>query len=167
MEYIDTGPLLSDGNAILGAEIAWVHGPLSLQSEIKSSWLELIGGDRVKAWGAYAQVGYFLTGEHRVYKKKSAVFTRVKPANSFDPAQGKWGAFEVAARYSYINLNDKGATLNGGEQQDLTLGLTWHVFSNVKMMANYVHADVKDSGSVIGNATGNLDIFQMRAQIEF
>ena len=115
--------------------------------------------------GRLCRASYFLTGEHRAYKKSRGVFSRVTPNNSFNPSKGKWGAFEVAARYSYLDLND--GAVNGGEQQDVTVGLNWHLYSNVKLMANYVHADVKDAGSTNANAPGNLDIFQMRSQIEF
>jgi len=167
-KYLDTGDVESHGNAVVGGEIAWVQGPLSIQSEIKSSWLKTSSsGSRANAWGGYGEIGYFLTGEHRAYKKKSAIFTRVNPTNPFDPAQGKWGAWEVAARYSYLDLNDGNHGLKGGRQQDITLGINWHLYSNVKLMTNYVHAIVMDTGTKNGSERGHANIFQMRAQIEF
>jgi phosphate-selective porin OprO/OprP len=167
-KYLDTGDVESHGNAVVGGEIAWVQGPLSIQSEIKNSWLKTsANGGRANAWGGYGKIGYFLTGEHRAYKKKSAIFTRVNPTNPFDPAQGKWGAWEVAARYSYLDLNDGSHGLKGGRQQDITLGINWHLYSNVKLMTNYVHAIVMDTGAKNGSERGHANIFQMRAQIEF
>ena len=91
----------------------------------------------------------------------------MNPTNPFDPAQGKWGAWEVAARYSYLDLNDGSHGLKGGRQQDITLGINWHLYSNVKLMTNYVHAIVMDTGAKNGSERGHANIFQMRAQIEF
>ena len=45
-----------------------------------------------------AAVSYVLTGENASYRS-------VSPAQSFDLTKGTWGAFEVAARYSELNVD--------------------------------------------------------------
>jgi phosphate-selective porin OprO and OprP len=62
---------------------------------------------------------------------------------------GGWGAWELAARFSQINLNDGtvgfaqpvGARPNiqGGRQADFTLGLNWYPDVGIRFMFNWVH----------------------------
>jgi phosphate-selective porin OprO/OprP len=116
-------------------------------------------------------VSYFLTGEHRGYKKSGGRFTWAEVKKSLDPANGGWGAWQLAARYSGIDLRDSG--LNGGVEKNVTVGINWHPFSNTRLMLNYVWADVDDSGDEdrssfgITNASGHAHIIQARAQLEF
>ena len=156
--YVDTGDILVDDEDLLGLEFAWIHGPLSLQSEyVLDSVDTQQGGDaNISAW--YAFVSYFLTGESRFYDLGSATFDRPKVKKSF--REGGPGAWEVAARFSSIDLEDNVA--HGGKQDDITLGLNWYFNPNTKLMFNYIRALIDHD-----NYDGNLDIFQMRAQVDF
>ena len=87
------------------------------------------------------------------------------PDRPFNPATGDWGAWQIAARYSWIDLQDNGT--NGGEEQNFTAALNWYLFSNLRLQFNYVYADVDDTGDVLSNASGDIHAFQTRAQIEF
>ena len=107
-------------------------------------------------WGAYVQASYFLTGEHRPYKTSNGTFDKVKPLKNYGKEGGP-GAWELAARYSYLNLNDAG--VDGGRLRDLTLGLNWYLNPNLRIMWNYIFADPSDGGDV--------DVFQMRFQLAF
>lgn len=49
-------------------------------------------------------------------------FGRVKPKSVV--GKGGHGAWELAARYSSIDLTDSG--IDGGEESDLTLGVNWY-----------------------------------------
>jgi phosphate-selective porin OprO/OprP len=166
--FVDTGVLNASGTNLFDAELAWVHGPFALQSEYTHS---LVNGDdgqkNVGFWGAYGQVSYFLTGEHKVYEPEYGRFGRVKPKANFDPARGEWGAFEIAARYSYLDLDDR--SVEGGRLWDVTAGVNWYLFPNARVMLNYVHADV--SGRQVAapafNVGGTGDIVQTRLQIDF
>ncbi|MCY2964262.1 MAG: porin, partial [Planctomycetota bacterium] len=89
----------------------------------------------------YTQVGYFLTGEHRPYLKKAGAIDRVKPFRNvkfFDNDGTGWGAWEIAARYSYIDLNSR--DIDGGRLNDLTLGLNWYLNPNAKVQFNWIRA---------------------------
>ena len=164
-KYLDTGSFRTDGATVIAAELATVHGPFSVQAEWKNGWIDNRDGQNWEASSAYVEASYFLTGESRSYKTSSGVFGRVTPTKSFNPAAGDWGAWQIAARYSWIDLQDSG--MNGGEEQNITAGLNWHLFSNVRWQFNYVYADVKDTGDELSSASGKIHAFQTRAQIEF
>ena len=48
------------------------------------------------------------------------------------------GAFELATRYSYLDLDSAGIT--GGRLHDWTVGLNWYASLNMRMMFNYIVA---------------------------
>jgi phosphate-selective porin OprO/OprP len=164
-KYLDTGDFTTDGATLIAAELAAVAGPFSVQAEWKSGWIDRRDGENWEASSAYVEASYFLTGESRNYKTASGIFGRVTPFRPFNPATGDWGAWQIAARYSWIDLQDSGT--NGGEERNVTAALSWHLFSNVRLQFNYVYADVDDTGDKLSNASGDIHAFQTRAQIEF
>ena len=105
-DFVTTGSLLSDRSELLGLESAWVNGPFSLQGEY--IYADVDGKDAGSGPnfdGFYVQGSYFLTGEHRNYKTSTGAFDRIRPKENFT-SKGGSGAWEVAARYSQIDLND-------------------------------------------------------------
>jgi len=79
-------------------------------------------------WGYYVQASYLLFGGKQRYDIRQSEFTQ--------PTRGrKWGDIEVMARYDYLNLNSQ--DIYGGSGQNITLGATFHVNNNVRMMLNY------------------------------
>ncbi len=155
---VDTGNFEAEFGDIVGAELAWVDGPFSIQGEYVKAFIEsrspFIGNP--KFWGAYLQASYFLTGEHRPYKTSSGTFGGVKPLRNYGE-DGGIGAWELAARISYLDLNDAG--IEGGRLQDTTLGLNWYLNPNLRTSWNYVYANP--------SLGGDLSIFQWRFQIAF
>jgi phosphate-selective porin OprO/OprP len=87
--------------------------------------------------GFYVQASYFLTDEHHNYKPSAGAFSRVKPKENFSFGGGP-GAWEVAVRYSELDLDDR---LDGGEVDDITAGLNWYLNPNTRLMWNYIHVD--------------------------
>ncbi len=98
--------------------------------------------------GAYAEMMFFLTGENLSYGKtglhgSGASTGRVTPKNNYfvstkaSDAPAGWGAWQLAVRYSYLDLNDSGVV--GGRLHDVTGGLNWFLNPNVKLQANYSH----------------------------
>lgn len=154
--FIDTGNIAADSADLLGAEASAVWGPLSFQAEYVGTTVNDAvfpatpgGTPRGDATfhGFYAYTSFFLTGENRVYDRKTARYTRVKPNENFwlvrtgrqdcpgDTYMGT-GAWEVAARYSRVDLNDSG--INGGDLEDVTLGLNWYLNPNLRVQWNYL-----------------------------
>ncbi len=155
---VDTGVFPAEYGDIFGTEAAYVDGPFSLQGEYVHAFYNSKSrffGDP-DFWAASLQASYFLTGEHRPYKKSSGTFDRVRPLENYSKDGGK-GAWELAARFSYLSLNDH--RIHGGRLRDLTLGVNWYWNPNLRMMWNYVFADPSDGGRI--------DIFQWRIQMAF
>jgi phosphate-selective porin OprO/OprP len=48
----------------------------------------------------------------------------------------------VAARLSYLDLND--GPIRGGEELNFTAGLNWYLRPNLRVMVNYIRANLKD-----------------------
>jgi len=164
--WVDTGINPAEDSDLLNLELAGVWGPLSAQAEFTGALQQGTGGIRdSNLWGCYAYVSYFLTGERRLYELGNGRFGRVKPKANFNPTQGGWGAWEIAFRYSYLDLNDN--DLTGGRLWDLTTGVNWYLYPNLRLMFNYIHGDVENRVDPLGSVDGAGNIFQMRAQIDF
>lgn len=120
--------------------------------------------------GGYSQIGYFLTGEHRPYDRKSGQIDRVIPFQNFYWCGGT-GAWELAARCSYLDLTS-GPVL-GGDMQNLTVGLNWYVNPHCKCVFNYIHAWATAretrNGVILSNdfINSETDAFAMRCQLDF
>ena len=135
-----------DGARRLAYEAAWVSGPLSLQTESIFSWIHRSDSATVFFWGSYLQVSYLLTGERRIYGKKSGAFGRIVPHSPFSPSEGGWGALELAARFSYLDLDDQ--EIRGGREGNVTLGLNWYLLSNARISVNAIYGRVSHQGDV-------------------
>lgn len=160
--FLDTGDMWADDVQSLGLEAAGVYGPLSLQAEYIRSDVDspLVGDRSFDGW--YAYVSYFLTGEHRAYKPEEGVFTSVKPNRNFGFGEkGGPGAWELALRYSTLDLND-GNFLRGGEEENITAAVNWYLNANTKVKFEYVRADIDHD-----LYSGDLDVFHTRFQFAF
>jgi len=156
----DTGDITDvDDVFLLGLELAAVWGSLSVQGEYNMSRVDGPSGvdPDFSAW--YVMASWIVTGEQRKYKTNAGVFGNPKPASNFDPEKGTWGALELVARYSTLDLTDD--TITGGGIDSLSGGLNWYLNPNARLMFNYVHADYDEGIS------GDSDAFQMRFQFYF
>ena len=159
---IDPTTLISTG-AIAGVSAAQVYSAEAAATAIP-------GLPDLKFQGGYAQAGYILTGETRKYNPGSASYGGVIPAHPFSLDGGGWGAWEIAGRFSTIDLNDQLATANGvagGRQNVYTLALNWYVNRNVRFMFDYLHGDVRKqvSPTNFGDTGSKFDAFAMRTQV--
>lgn len=161
---VDTGDITSvDAVNLLGLEAAGVYGPFSLQGEYMTAIVDRTGGlARQNFDSYYAEASYFLTGESRNYVPAQARFDRVKPKWAFNPSENSWGAWQVSARYSALDLND--TVVKGGKVKDITLGLRWIPQPNLSFMANYIFVD-SDAFATVAN--DDPQIFMLRAQFDF
>jgi phosphate-selective porin OprO/OprP len=182
---IDTGSIVAQQQWLTGLEALWVFGPLSVQAEYGLNWIEdaigfapsgstlnpaLIAPTNYVFHGGYVQVAYTLTGESRSYDKRlgrldTYYFGRQGPFTNAWFVRGEdghlhWGlgAWEIAGRYSYTNLNDGSglSRIEGGTMDGWTVGLNWYLSDNVKFMFDYVynHRYALPSGAIPGSVQG-------------
>lgn len=165
--FVDTGLIASDQHSLHEVEFACGLGSLYFQAEYTFASIDQLGGPQLWFHGWYAQAGYFLTGEHRPYNRTAGVFDRVTPFTEFFRVRGHdgvcqgWGAWELAARLSYLDLTS--ANIGGGELTDLTVGLNWYLTPFMKLQANYIHAFLDPAAVPRSGA----DIFGMRFHYDF
>ena len=143
------------GMNLMGAEMAFVMGSFSVQGEYVMNSVEAM--EDYSFSGYYGQVSYFLTGEKRKYKNSLAGFDRVKPNKNMKEGEGL-GAFELAARYSSMDLSEAHA----GTLNDITVGLNWYLNPCTRLMFNYVMGTLDNHGVETTENT-----FQCRMQIDF
>jgi len=154
---ISTGAIEDVKNVtLMGTELAFVMGSLSIQGEYITSSVWSNKHDDYNFSSFYSQISYFLTGENRKYKNSVAGFDRVKPKRNM--GENGFGAWELALRYSSMDLSDVGA----GTLNNITIGMNWYLNPCSRIMFNYVLGTAKIGGETITENT-----YQTRIQINF
>jgi phosphate-selective porin OprO/OprP len=153
-----------------GAETALVYGPFSAQGEYLRTDVHGRGYSGEAMYGFYGYLSYFLTGESRVYHVKNGAWNRMKPFQDFQLTGPGWGAWEIAAGYDYMNMND--GVIKGGKASLIRFGLNWYPHSHIRVMTNYVHVlDINTAGVADRRSAGfnnaNLDMWLTRFQVDF
>ncbi len=177
--FVDTGRLSADAFNLFGLELAGQYGPSHFQAEYMATTVNQLGGSDVFYDGAYVQGGYFLTGENRTYNRTTGTFDKITPFTEFFGLGRKnhfcgWGAWEVTARWSYVNLNSSQAipfapvavippVPNAGRMSDTTLGLNWIWNAYAKVQFNWIHCNLDNA--VRGNSDCN--IYASRFEVTF
>lgn len=157
--FVDTGELADvESYTFAGVEFAAQYDSLSLQTEYQQVSVQRGTPENLDFETWYAQLAYTLTGEARPYRVDRGVFEGIKPAKNAGAAG--WGAFEIAARISELDLTDGPVT--GGRERNATAAVSWYLNPFLRVSANYVKVlDVKG-----GNFDGEQpSVWQMRLQI--
>lgn len=138
-----------------GPEMAAILGPVTLQAQYDWSEIERgLGLPSVSTEGGYAEASWFVTGEARKYSVKTGTFGRTKATN----------AVQLAARVSYLDLDDAALTdLRRGTETNTTLGVNYYFNPNVRLMLNWVRADVDYAAA----ADETYNIVQSRLQLDW
>ena len=138
-------------------ENAVQKGRLSFQGEFVPAIVESDTQGNLFFYAFYVMGSYFLTGESRPYIAGEGRFGRPHPKRELRDGTGGKGAFEVAFRFSRIDLNDKFVT--GGELNDLTAAFNWYPTYQTRVDFNVIRANLQTADAVW--------IFQGRLQISF
>lgn len=157
--FVDTGNIPASAYDLIDLELAASVSSLLFEAEWLGTTVNQQAGPGLAFHGGYAQLAWVLTGESRKYNRKVGVFGRVIPDRPW--GTGGCGAWELAARCSYIDLNDR--NVQGGRQHDWTIGLNWYLNGFTRFQFNYIHV-LLDSPV---NGDSSADITAVRAQMDF
>jgi phosphate-selective porin OprO/OprP len=167
-----TANVVGDGTQWrLGPQAYWYWGPFGLLGEYGISSQELQRQDGTTtftraehhAWSVTAS--WLLTGEDASYRA-------LTPQKSFDPRAGAWGAWQVVARCSQLDVDDDvfpnfaDPAVSAARATAWGVGLNWYLNRNVRAYFDFNHTDFK------GGATGAVtaqdeDVFLTRIQLAF
>ena len=147
---ISTGAINARHASSAGLEAAAQYGPFFLQSEYEKFRIErrdgAVGLSDPDFSGYYVEGAYGLTGDKRRFNAASWAFDGPAVSHPFSLADGTWGAWELAGRYSDMDLNYRAGALGtapaadavrGGVQRIWAGGLNWYPNGVVRFMLDY------------------------------
>jgi phosphate-selective porin OprO and OprP len=148
----------------------YYYGPFGLFGEyvISEQQVRLDAGGpsftqaRNTAWQVAAS--YVLTGEENAWRG-------IVPQKPFNPGNGGWGAWEIAARYGELHVDDAlfplyaSPAASARSARSWGIGLNWYLNQNVKINFNYEQTDF--NGGTSDFLQKGEKVFFTRAQISF
>jgi phosphate-selective porin OprO and OprP len=197
--FVDTGPVAADGDDIVGLEFGAILKSFHVAAEAQQLWVRgyrpgrSFGANEGAAGGlfyagdpsfrsAYAEIGYYFTGESRGYR--GGRWDRPKVLHPLN--DGGWGALQLNARLDWLDLGDRvgsGATLaapdqvNGGRQLGYELSLIWNPTDYLRFQAQYARAGIEGgpraatvdpaSARPVNLRDFDVDAFALRGQVDF
>ena len=117
-------------NKAFGGWAEYVHTSTPVR---RGAVAEDIGSDAWQVAGSWV-----MTGENATDAANG-----VRPRNNFDFGNGHWGAFQVAARYHELTVDDQAFTLAlaspgaSGKASAWTVGLNWYLTGNIRYVFNF------------------------------
>ncbi len=141
------------GRNRLTPQLYWAAGPFSTLAEYVRSAQKVKLDTKeatvdADAWAA--SVGFVLTGE-------KASFKGVQPASPFDPAAGKWGAFELVGRYDRLEIDHDAFDLKFADPaksahlaKEWGVGANWYLTKIFKVALDYGRTEF-EGGAKGGN----------------
>lgn len=150
VNYVDTGNFAADGAFLLGLEAMLALGPVSIQGEHVSAWVDAPTMGNPSFGGWYLTANWILTGDHRPYDRNVGYARRVVP-------KGHGGAPELVVRYADVDLED--GPVDGGSFRRTDLGLNWWATHRWKAGVAWGHVWLDRFGT-----TGETDTLLMRLQ---
>ena len=178
-QYNEAGVTANGDHTRISPQAYYYYGPFGLLGEYVQSTQEIdrvTGGAVVSSEDikltAWQLVGsYVITGEDIGYKGLSKV------AQPFTIGGEGWGAFEVAARYGELEVDD--AAFDGGaalrfanpdaqskKASSWTVGANWYLNNNVKLALNYTNTSF-DGGKAGGADRDDDKTVFTRLQLNF
>ena len=171
-----------------GIRVGHVKEPIILENMTSNKYLAFMERSLANALTPGRNAGVMVHNAHFGAKNRERLAYAVGVFRDVD--NGGWGAWELAARYSHINLEDKDVRadarmgtlpaqmgnpyLHAGEQTNYSLGLNWYWNPNIKLMFNYVLAQVnrewRDNGVGVVRSyqgTSEMRYAMVRMQIDF
>ncbi len=183
---VSTGGIDAEHAWTRGAEAAGQYRNLMIQAEYETFGVDrrnsVLSDPDFSGW--YVEGSWVLTGERRKFNTNTFSFDAPPVDHPFDWKQRSWGAWEIAARFSDLDLNyHAGAAgaatpadgVRGGDQQIFTAGLNWYWNPIVRFMLDYQHVDIdrlSPSATTFSTPVGaqigqTYDTLAIRSQLAF
>ena len=146
-QFLGTGTLRADAVHAIGPEVTARLGPLVVEAVWQRLGVDAPaagdgGAGRFEGW--YVQGIHPLLGPGRRRNPRTGTWTAPDAAEPFDPAAGRFGALELAGRYSAADLRD-GST-RGGRQRIWTVALNWFPRNDLRITAQYANGAIDLDG---------------------
>jgi phosphate-selective porin OprO/OprP len=142
-----------------GSMFEWTRSETRLEGPTGS------GEAEARAWQVAAS--WVLTGE-------SASYRGVTPRNPLRPSDGAWGAFEVAARFHRLEVDDDvftggfaSRTSSASRADAWTVGLNWYLNPLVKLALDYERTEFEDGGALLGTDRPDEGLLLTRFQLSY
>jgi len=200
--FLNTGNIPASGGQVYGAEVAASYNNFFVQGEYYHYVIQSragvpalpgnlqggVPGPTLNFDGGYLQASYSIGGT-RHYDPTRGAYTGVIPEVPMTPGGPSWGALELAARFTIIDLNSPylttatlgpaysapgvfsggTTTYGGGKETSYGVGLNWYPNNNMKFMLDYEHLVINNPQFFNGaNYRGaSIDWIAARSQIVF
>jgi phosphate-selective porin OprO/OprP len=148
-DFVGTGRIEADSSRLLNLEAGWRSGPFWLSGEYFGQDVATPAGSDLWFTGYNLTGSWMLTGEMRPYNRRRGLFQPVPVARPVNA--GGWGALELAARYSTLDLDD--GPIRGGEMDVYSLGLNWWLTPATQVSMDYRYISLDRYGE-IGHSRG-------------
>lgn len=170
------GAVTADGAANrIYPQAYWYAGPVGFMGEyvVSTQHLSAASGPastrNVKQDNTAFQIqgSYVVTGE-------DVTFTGVKPIQNFDPWKGKWGALQLVARYSELDVDNSTFVIldpsrSASKAKAWTIGANWYLNRNAIIRADYEDVAFDGGAGTAARVTDrpNEKVFATRFQLAF
>lgn len=168
-QLVSTGDISASGASVYGGEAGanWRNFLVlggAYQINVTQTRLPGVPSPELGFSGGYVEGSWVLTGEPHPYDPSRAAWARPEVDRPFSLRDGGLGAFEIAARYSAVDLNSnvvpgisqtKTGGVYGGRQQIAAADLSWYPNDWLRFMLQFQYITVDKL-----NAAGTTQIGQ-------
>jgi len=151
--YVDTGNIPASNQKEFALEALWTRDGYSILTEYVRSQVNATQVANPSFDGFYITASWFITGDHRPYDRNVGFARRPIPRR-------RWGAVELAARYSRLDLDNK--SVHGGLMNKGLLDVNWFMNRRMKLGVSGGFANLDRAG-----LNGFTSILQTRIQYVF
>ena len=141
-------------------QASYFYGPFHLLAEyVISDQGVSLAGTGPKASAQLRNTAWQIAGGWVITGEKSA-FSGVVPRYNFDPRRGRWGAFEVVARYSQLDLDPAAfprfsdSATSASSAREWSIGLNWYLNNNLRLLTSFSRTDFQGGGGTRSGTPG-------------